>query len=219
MAKSHGRPSRGRKPLRRAADVDEPRRTVLVFCEGTKTEPEYLRALKRERVVREVASVEIRVASRDSGSKPLSLVTAAVKARDPSTRGEREVDEIWCLYDVEWPKNHPHLREAAELAKRHDVSVAISNPCFELWLILHFEDQTAWLDTDAATRLRRRYDGSEGKGLDGPTYMARRVEASRRARSLKERHEGNGTEFPHDNPSSGMYSFLDSIERPTLDND
>ena len=216
MARSRGRRPGERKSLRRAEAVDAPRRTVLVFCEGTKTEPEYLRALKRERTVREVASVEIRVASRRSGSEPLALVKAAVKACDPSTR---EVDEIWCLYDVEWPKNHPHLREAAELAERHHVRVAISNPCFELWLILHFEDQTAWLDTDAATRLRRRYDGSEGKGLDGPTYMARRAEASHRARSLEERHEGNGTEFPHDNPASGMYSFLDSIERAAPDND
>lgn len=217
MAKSRGRRSRERKSLRRATAVDAPRRTVLVFCEGTKTEPDYLRALKRERVVREVASVEIRVAGKGSSADPFALVTAAVKAHDLSTRGELEVDEIWCLYDVEWPQNHSHLPEAAELAKRHGIRVAISNPCFELWLVLHFQDQTAWLDTAAATRLRRQHDPRTDKGLDGATYMPRRDAVARRARSLDARHEGNGTGFPNDNPSSGMYRFLDAIERPADD--
>ena len=128
--------------LRRQVGVRDPKRTFLVFCEGEKTEPAYLKALKREPAVR----------------------------------------------------------------------VAVSNPCFELWLALHFEDQTAWLDTAAATRLRRTLDGASGKDLDGDTYMSRRAAAARRARALDERHRGNDTEFPHDNPSSGMFRFLDAIE-------
>ena len=95
--------------------------------------------------------------------------------------------------------------------RERDVRVAVSNPCFELWLALHFEDHTAWLDTAAATRLRRSHDGSKGKGLDGATYMSRRGDAARRARSLGEAHRRNGTGFPHDNPSSGMYRFLEAI--------
>ena len=46
MAKSrHGR--RGGS-LRRDVAVRTPKRTFLVFCEGEKTEPAYLKALKRE---------------------------------------------------------------------------------------------------------------------------------------------------------------------------
>jgi hypothetical protein len=38
---------------------------------------------------------------------PLALVKmAADRLADP------EVDECWCIFDVEWPKNHPHLFDA-----------------------------------------------------------------------------------------------------------
>lgn len=87
----------------------------------------------------------------------------------------------------------------------------VSNPCFELWLALHFEDQNAWLDT-AAVRRSRTLDGTSGKDLDGTTYMPRRAGAARRARALDERHSRDRTEFPRDNPSSGMFRFLDAIE-------
>ena len=92
------------------------------------------------------------------------------------------------------------------------IRLAISNPCFELWLALHFEDHTAWLDNDGARRLCRKHDNSSGKGLDGARYMPRRADAAQRARALTARHAGDGREFPKDNPSSGMYLLLEAIE-------
>ena len=198
--------------LRRRVAVRSPRRTFLVFCEGTRTEPDYLGALKREPAVLEVASVDIRIEMGASGAVPLTLVNTAAKARVRNPREDGEVDEVWCLFDVEWPKNHPNLDEAVRLAERKDINLAISNPCFELWLALHFGDHTAWLENEAAGRLRRGHDGSTGKGLDGRAYMARRADAARRARSLTVKHKGDGRAFPFDNPSSGMYRFLEAVE-------
>ncbi len=210
MAKS--RQGRRGGSLRRQVGLRSPKRTFLVFCEGEKTEPAYLKALKREPAARDVASVDIRVDEGTSGAVPLTLVEAAAKARARSLGQDGEVDEVWCVFDVEWPRNHPNLKRAVALARESGVRVAVSNPCFELWLALHFDDQTAWLDTDAATRLCRTLDGTAGKGLDGEAYMLRRADAARRARALDERHRRNGTEFPRDNPSSGMYRFLEAIE-------
>ena len=211
MAKSsHGQRRGG--SLRRDVAVRTPKRTFLVFCEGAKTEPAYLKALKRDPAVCDVASVNIRVDEKTSGSVPLTLVEAAAKARAHPSGEDGEIDEVWCIFDVEWPQNHPNLDRALAHARENDVRVAVSNPCFELWLALHFEDQTAWLGTNDATRLRRSRDGSTGKGLDGATYMPRRAAAARRARALDERHRGNETEFPHDNPSSGMFRFLEATE-------
>ena len=198
--------------LRRQVGVRTPKRTFLVFCEGEKTEPAYLKALKREPAVRDVASVDIRVDEKKSGAVPLTLVEAAAKARTRSSGEDGEIDEVWCVFDVEWPQNHPNLKRAVALARESGVRVAVSNPCFELWLALHFEDQNAWLDTAAAIRRCRTLDGTSGKDLDGATYMPRRTDAARRALALDERHRGDGTEFPSDNPSSGMFRFLDAIE-------
>ncbi len=183
-----------------------------MFCEGTRTEPDYVKALKLEPAVRESASVDIRIDLEASGAVPLTLVNAAAEARARSAQEQGEIDQVWCLFDVEWPRNHPDLPEARAKAEASDVRLAISNPCFELWLALHFEDHTAWLDNDAAGKLRRKHDKSSGKGLDGSPYMPRRADAARRARALTAKHAGDGREFPKDNPSSGMYLLLEAIE-------
>ena len=103
------------------------------------------------------------------------------------------------------------MREALALARRHGIHVAVSNPCFEFWLVLHFRDHRGWLDNDGARRLRRFCDGQGDKGLDGAAYMASRESARLRAAALSEIHAENGTEFPHDNPSSGMHRLLTSV--------
>ena len=183
-----------------------------MFCEGTRTEPEYIEALKQETEVHDTASVEIRIDMDASGAVPMTLVNAAAKARVRNSQEQGEIDEVWCLFDVEWPQNHPKLPEARAKAAANAVRLAISNPCFELWLALHFENHTAWLDSDAAMKLRRCYDKSSNKGLDGSEYMPRRADAAQRARALTAKHAGDGTEFPDDNPSSGMYLLLEAIE-------
>lgn len=201
------------RPLRRRVAFRTPKRTFLVFCEGKRTEPDYLKALKQEPAVRDVASVDIRIAMDASGAVPLTLVNAAADARATAPGQQGEIDEVWCLFDVEAPQSHPNLDEAVTRAEESDVRLAVSNPCFELWLALHYADREAWLDTADAGRLRREHDGSSGKGLDGVQYMRRRTEAAKRARALATRHERDGTAFPNDNPSSGMFRFLAAVER------
>jgi hypothetical protein len=204
----------GGRPLKRRVATRRPRKTLLVFCEGERTEPEYLDALKRQPSVRDVAAVDLRIETGHGGSVPRTLVAMAAAARSKALDEEAEIDEFWCVFDVEWPRNHPGLGEAIEQARLNDIQIAVSNPCFELWLILHFENQSAWLDNDAARRARRRLDGSSDKGLDGAKYMPLASDAARRAAGLDERHQRNGTTFPDDNPSSGMYRLLASVEPP-----
>jgi hypothetical protein len=136
----------------------------------------------------------------------------AIDARRRAIDEEGEIDEFWCVFDVEWPRNHPDLKDAVEQARQGGVELAISNPCFELWLILHFQDNGRWLDNDDARRLRRRLDGSNDKGLDPATYMPRVIDATHRAAALDERHRLDGTIFPDDNPSSGMHRLIVSVQ-------
>lgn len=211
---SRSHPRAGRS-LKRKVATRRPRKTVMVFCEGERSEPEYLQALKRESVVRETASVDLRVDTNHGGSVPMTLVRRAVKARRRAESEDGEIDEFWCVFDVEWPTNHPDLKNAIDLARRNGIHLAISNPCFELWLILHFADHGSWLDNDAARQVRRGHDGQTGKGLNASVYMPLRAIAAERARRLDNRHDRNGTEFPQNNPSSGMYLLLTSVqERP-----
>jgi hypothetical protein len=89
----------GSRTLRRRVAVRSVRKTLLVFCEGKRTEPEYLNALKLQPAVREVAAVEIRVAQASSGAVPLTLVSRAVDASSRAMNESDEIDEFWCVYD------------------------------------------------------------------------------------------------------------------------
>jgi hypothetical protein len=207
-------PVRGDRALRRRVATRRPRKTLLVFCEGERTEPDYLNALKQQRAVRDVASVDLRVQAGRSSAKPRSLVEMAAAARKRAVAEDAEIDEFWCVFDVEWPQNHAGLTDAVGYASRNGIQLAISNPCFEVWLILHFQDQQAWLENDAAYKLRAKLDGTAGKGLDAARYMPMVATAARRAARLDERHLRDGTRLPHTNPSSGMLHLLAAVQPP-----
>lgn len=178
---------------------------MLVFCEGEASEPDYITALKRLPEIRGNTSISIEI---DPGAdQPMRLVERAVKRA-----AEDEVDECWCVFDVEWPQHHPRLDEAVRLAEAHGIRLAISNPCFELWLILHHRDQTAFLTTAAAVKASSLLDGRGGKRIDGDRYVRDRAVASERASRLARRHVRDGTAFPDNNPSSTMGEFLAAVE-------
>ncbi|MGH3826089.1 MAG: RloB family protein, partial [Pseudonocardiaceae bacterium] len=192
------------KNLKRKTANRPERKTVVIFCEGKASEPDYINGLKRLPNVHGNTSINIEVDPRQG--VPLTLVQ---RATDQAT--DDEVDECWCVFDVEWPRNHPNLKRAIQQARDHNIRLVISNPCFELWLILHFEDQNAFLNTKEAESKSRRLDGRSGKRINADQYIPNRNAAVRRASSLSCRHERDQTLFPHDNPSSTMSDLLTAI--------
>ena len=193
------------KQLKRSVAQRAELRTIIVFTEGSNSEPDYVNGLKRLPHIR--GDVSLRLEIHPDHRVPLTLVRMAVeRSRDP------EVDECWCIFDVEWPKNHPNLRAAVALAEENGIRLAVSNPCFELWLILHHQDHHKFGHTAAVESLSRSIDGRPGKSVDASRYLPLRKEAVRRAKLLAARHEREETVFPNGNPSSGMYLFLQSLE-------
>jgi hypothetical protein len=177
-----------------------------VYTEGVSTEPEYLDALKRLPEIAEVVSVDISI--EEKGATPMHLVESA--CADKRCSG-LDVDYYWCVFDVEFPKRHPYLDRARQMANDNGVNLAISNPCFEVWLILHHRNHRGHLSTDEAIRLRRELDGADGKHLDGSIYMKHASKAVRRAQALRKKHQDEGTNFPEDNPSSSVDEIVTHI--------
>jgi hypothetical protein len=116
---------------------------VLIVCEGAKTEPNYFRSLKN--ALRLGGLVDVQVEGEDCGSAPISVVDYAIKLRNERKKDQKrgladlDFDEVWCVIDVEAPQCHQSLNDAYNKAKANNIEVALSNPCFEFWYILHFE--------------------------------------------------------------------------------
>lgn len=196
----------GPKSLKRATATTPVRKTFRIYAEGIATEPDYIDAIKRLPEFAESIAIDLVVER--AGATPMTLVEAA---RADKRNGSLDIDQYWCVFDVESPRPHPYLERARQVAVNHGIQLAVSNPCFEFWLVLHLENHTAYLTTADAVSLRKRLDQSGGKHLDAARYMGRRNDAIRRARWLRIKHRNDGTSFPEDNPSSSFDEFLTQV--------
>jgi len=107
---------------------------------------------------------------------------------------------------------HAHLGEALSLAARNGIKVAVSNPCFEVWFVLHYEDQAAHIERNDAQAKSFKLLGCKKvltkSALEG---LAQRYEAAvRRAKALDKKHEGDGSPR-RSNPSSEVWKLVDQI--------
>lgn len=207
MSKRHGGGDLTRRGSRR-----EPRRRILVLCEGEVTEPRYFKDL---RIELRASLVEIEIEGHGEGPKTL-VERAALRKKesDHHARKERDAylayDEIWCVFDVD---EHAKLADARQQARDNSIEVAISNPCFELWALLHFQPQTAYLERQAArSRLKTHLPGYD-KDLPFARLHAGYREAVRRAAHLESRCEERGC--PGDNPSTGVHRLTERIRNET----
>ena len=199
------------RDLRRRPASREPRRRILVICEGAVTEPKYFRALKR---LFHNPALEIEID--DQHGTPKTLVAHAARRKKETAReAQRQrdaflaYDEVWCVFDVD---EHPLLPEARQQARDNGISLAISNPCFELWALLHFRDQTAAETRQKVRSLLKGHIPRYDKELPAPTLMPLLEEAMQRARHLD--HLADLAGAPGKNPSTGVYLLIERIRQP-----
>ena len=198
------RPS-GRPPRRGRTRKRTPRYVVRVLTEGVRTEPDYLVEWRRD-------NDRVHVDFADCGMSPDALVKRA-KAYlwdQPRRRKDRDFDEIWCVFDTD---DHVHLTHAIADAKNSGINVAISNPCFELWLVLHARDQTGYIDRRAVQRLSRDLGFSDGKRIAEAakdTLISCFQDAKQRAQRLDQHHADNNSPR-RSNPSTDVWRLVDAI--------
>lgn len=114
---------------------------IHIFCEGAKTEPNYIRAyieVKHPTVRRlqgEDQPVKIIPTSKNTPKQLVEVATKFKKALDNLS------DEVWVVYDRESSRKYADSVHVSAMSKAlaKGVQIAFSNVCFELWLLLHFQ--------------------------------------------------------------------------------
>lgn len=181
---------------------------LRAFVEGKRTEEDYLKYLWRPR--RQFVNLMID----EFRGTPMALVQRAMRERKAELRDERKgrgvpADEVWCVFDFDM---HPSVSEAIALATANDISIAASNPCIELWFILHHRNQTAHIERHDAQRQSAALLGcekilsSQALAVLDPLY----AEATDRAQALDRKHEGDGSP-PRSNPSSDVWRIAERL--------
>jgi hypothetical protein len=184
-----------RELLRRKAQR-QPAERLLIVCEGSKTEPLYLGEIRQQL---RLPSANVQVQPAAHGTEPLRVVEYAEHLFTEGQRAlgihARSFDRVVAVFDRdEHHTYHAALQRVAALNGRleNDEKVnvpfeaVVSVPCFELWLLLHFEDVFAPLHRDeAVARLRAHLAGyAKGQGSHWGATCARLDAATQRAAAL-----------------------------------
>jgi len=145
--------------LKRRGARREPYDRVLIVCEGSKTEPNYLRELI---VHHQLSSANVQIVG-DGGAAPISVVDYAIEQfeKDP------DYNSVFCVFDRD---EHDSFDAAVQrvrdktLVRREGrrrlgparFEAITSIPCFEYWVLLHFQYTTATMPrfADVEPRLR-----------------------------------------------------------------
>lgn len=170
------------------------RRVALVICEG-ETEAGYVNLIKKW------YKSPVRIISHVEGAKiTQSLVDKRTRELKISA-----LDKVgtFLMYDMDVPAvNEKVMACKAELL--------LSNPCFEIWLLLHVKDQRSALSSDAALRELKKsalvwnnYNKASYTDTQKAFLKEHLSEAISRAKELKE----------YQNPSTRMYKLLEILEK------
>ncbi len=133
--RSQGKPVRGEHPFERQLRHRQEKTRVLIVCEGKETEPNYFRGLQDEEAVWQRFFIEIK---KGRGGSGLAVVQQTVAAIAKAESRAQQYDEVWCVFDVERAGLREQVGQAVQLAQRHAIRLALSNPCFECFLLAHF---------------------------------------------------------------------------------
>lgn len=209
--------SRRNRNLKRKAATRSAKRYFFLFSEGEKTERDYFLALQSV-----LDSKETKIEYNGPLGVPKTVATRAIEAAKDKglakgRRGEKlnsfeENDEVWAVFDRD---EFDCYQEAKQMCIGAGISYAYSDPCFELWLNLHFDDQEAPCtrhETQAKSKgLIKGYDPKSGKTGNFEAIVANVEQAEDRAERQRINRKAEDNE--DGNPSTNVYELTRNLRR------
>ncbi|OGR03102.1 MAG: hypothetical protein A2511_02540 [Deltaproteobacteria bacterium RIFOXYD12_FULL_50_9] len=171
--------SRKKRPIDRHSKPKPHRdaRLFIIATEGRKTEKQYFAIFGNKKCQVQVITNE------DNKSAPAYILKQLKKfKKEFQLAGD---DELWLMVDVDhW--GNKHLAEVAAQAGHNQFNLAVSNPCFEVWLFLHHADLSPQLiqAKEMKSQLRTILGGYNSAKLDVERFQNLIDDAIARAEAL-----------------------------------
>lgn len=184
----------------------------VVVTEGENTEPQYFEGLQGRGIL-PLHRFKIEVVP-PSPSQHDSAPNHVCQRADQAVLGKGlklGLDQVWLVLDVDrW--GDAKLDAARKHARERGYGLAVSNPCFEAWLLLHHTDdiEEARRSSDCEQRLRELLGRYSKSALNLDDFPADRIrQAVARARTRDRDPSG----WPQ-TPGSHVYRLLDPLLPP-----
>lgn len=109
----------------------------LIVCEGAKTEPRYFQALVNAQGIN---SQRVKIAP-NNGNTPDKIVGHALQLYEADYKNGDPFDAVYCVFDRDTHSTFEAAKAKIEMlkAEKKPFNAITFTPCFEYWLLLHFE--------------------------------------------------------------------------------
>jgi hypothetical protein len=168
------------------------RPTFFVFCEG-ETEKKYIRYLRS--CYRLPIDIKAEIAGNSITSKSIMKYT--------KQNSSHANDKTFLIYDGDIEEISRKLEEIKREIK--DISILLSTPCFELWFLLHFSEQRAYLTSaECIAHLKKNIENYQKGHLDKKlkAHLSKyQSDAIARAKFL----------LTSANPSTSVYKLIEEL--------
>ena len=154
----------------------------------------------------------------------LSLIRKAVEYQNKNQISVASGDTVWIVADGDVNYNNPDpihakdslLSKARKLADAKGIHMALSNPCFEFWYLLHFQYTTKFLkDYPAVKNALAAYLPDYEKSGDVYARLSEHTStAIQNAKRVEQYHLQDGCDQPFGiavNPFTEIYQLVESL--------
>jgi len=204
------RPARAAKAFQRGKAERAPRELVLIVCEGEKTEKNYLRSLCNDL---RLSGASVTIIPSHRGSDPVSVVTYAI---DRYKEDDSIYARVYCVFDRDTHANFKEamaFAESSALARKGVLHTALSVPCFEFWVLLHFAYSSAPFTPsggrspcDNVIEAMRRHIDDYAKSMEG--LYDRIKPLTDQALAHADRLETENLRSGSPNPATGVHKLI-----------
>lgn len=191
---------------------------TLIVCEGAKSEPLYFKDLRRRL---RLTAVQVDVYGEECDSDPISVVEFAIKKKEERDRLSRSgttqlpaYETVWCVCDCEASHHNPTLQAAIDKANSLNyMQLALSNPAFEYWYLLHFEFTTRpFMNADEVINALEKHLPAYQKNSSQFGHLFEQMDtAIENAKRVLAAHPEPSVSFPH--PSTFVHELVESLKK------
>lgn len=216
-------PTFGKKKARRSnrsVGTKEPRKRILLVLGALRTEKDYLvwvvdrLGINRSQVDIETKAMEADQLAQWADELGQSDLRAAKKNHDLNNI----YSQIWVVVDVD--NSAVKVKKARESYAKSSIRFAVSNPCFEVWLLFHTDCKEGPMsigDAQAQAKRANLVDKRNDKVPLLDELTGKFQIAQDRSERLDRKHKNAGTSFPHNTPSSNVYELVLALKEMTND--
>ncbi len=194
--------------MARVYSLREPRKKLFIISEGKKTERTYFINYRKRG-----CGLEIKTPN-TSKTDPLNLLEFAKRQIIKYDLNINEGDEVWCVFDVN-SNDDDVLHRAFTIAESSGIKIALSNPCFEIWFLLHFELRQTGLSCDDTIDNLKKYlqDYSKDEDIFHDILDKRQIAVSnaKKLNSIHMEERKNDLNSSKGNPSTQVFRLIEYI--------